>query len=128
MSARRAFVLAFATATLGACGFELKRPPALRFKTIQLAGFPSRSPLAEELKRNIDASTTTPQFKLDPYTSLDVRAGVSTDHWRLQAFVTNATNERGELSANTAYHVATGQANVVLLRPRTVGLQLGFTL
>ncbi len=59
MTGRRAFVLALATAALGACGFELKRPPALRFKTIQLAGFPTRSPLAEELKRNIDASTTT---------------------------------------------------------------------
>ena len=59
MTRRRGFVLAFATSTLSACGFELKRAPALRFKTIQLAGFPVRSPLAEELKRNIDASTTT---------------------------------------------------------------------
>ena len=59
MTTRRALVLAFAASALVACGFELKRPPALRFKTIQLAGFPARSPLAEELKRNIDASTTT---------------------------------------------------------------------
>jgi LPS-assembly lipoprotein len=59
MTGRRALVLAFAATTLSACGFELKRPPALRFKTIQLTGFPTRSPLAAELKRNIDASTTT---------------------------------------------------------------------
>jgi len=59
MTERRALVLAFAATTLSACGFELKRPPALRFKTIQLAGFPTRSPLAAELKRNLDASTTT---------------------------------------------------------------------
>ena len=59
MTARRALVLAFAATALVACGFELKRPPTLRFKTIRLAGFPARSPLAEELKRNIDASTTT---------------------------------------------------------------------
>jgi LPS-assembly lipoprotein len=59
MTARRALIVAFAASALGACGFELKRPPALRFKTIQLAGFPARSPLAAELKRNIDASTTT---------------------------------------------------------------------
>ena len=45
--------------TLAGCGFELKRPPALPFATIQLAGFPPRSPLAAELKTNIDASTTT---------------------------------------------------------------------
>jgi LPS-assembly lipoprotein len=57
--ARRGLVLAFAAASLGGCGFELKRPPELRFKTIQLTGFPPRSPLAAELKRNIDASTTT---------------------------------------------------------------------
>ena len=59
MTARRAFVLALAATARSACGFELKRPPALRFKTIQLAGFPARSPLAEELKRDIDGSTTT---------------------------------------------------------------------
>ncbi|MEP7300734.1 MAG: LPS assembly lipoprotein LptE [Caldimonas sp.] len=59
MSARRALLLALASTTLAACGFELKRPPALSFKTIQLAGFPPRSPLAAELKRNIDASMTT---------------------------------------------------------------------
>lgn len=59
MAARRRLILALAACALGACGFELKRPPALRFKTIQLTGFPTRSPLAAELKRNIDASTTT---------------------------------------------------------------------
>ena len=59
MTGRRAFVLAFAASTLTACGFELRRAPELRFKTIQLTGFPPRSPLADDLKRNIDASTTT---------------------------------------------------------------------
>ena len=59
MSGRRAFVLAFAASTLTACGFELRRAPELRFKTIQLTGFPPRSALAADLKRNIDASTTT---------------------------------------------------------------------
>ncbi|MGZ5132634.1 MAG: LPS-assembly lipoprotein LptE [Caldimonas sp.] len=59
MAARRALVLAFAATALAACGFELKRPPALRFKTILLAGFAPRSPLADDLKRNIEASATT---------------------------------------------------------------------
>ena len=48
-----------AAVSLAGCGFELKRPPELRFRTIQLTGFPSRSPLAVELAMNIDASATT---------------------------------------------------------------------
>ena len=59
MAGRRAFVLAFAASTLTACGFELRRAPELRFRTIQLTGFPPRSALAADLRRNIDASTTT---------------------------------------------------------------------
>ncbi len=43
----------------GGCGFELRRAPELRFRTIQLAGFKPRSPLADELRANINASTTT---------------------------------------------------------------------
>jgi LPS-assembly lipoprotein len=58
---RRRFLLAAAApAGLAAgCGFELRRAPELRFRTIQLAGFKARSPLADELRANIDASTTT---------------------------------------------------------------------
>ena len=59
MPTRRSFVVAAVAAVLAGCGFELKRPPELRFKTIRLAGFPARSPLSDELKRDIDASTTT---------------------------------------------------------------------
>jgi LPS-assembly lipoprotein len=46
-------------AMAGGCGFELRRAPELRFRTIQLAGFKPRSPLADELRLNINASTTT---------------------------------------------------------------------
>ena len=52
--------LGFALAgTLGACGFELRRAPVLKFKTIQLANFARHSPIAEELRNNINASSTT---------------------------------------------------------------------
>ena len=44
---------------LGGCGFELRRAPELRFRTIRLTGFAPRSPLAAELTRQIDASATT---------------------------------------------------------------------
>ena len=44
---------------LGGCGFALRRAPELKFRAIQLAGFKPRSPLADELRMNINASTTT---------------------------------------------------------------------
>lgn len=61
MTARRR-LLAFGLAPLAAlagCGFELRRAPELRFRTIALTGFAPRSPLAAELRTNIDASKTT---------------------------------------------------------------------
>ena len=48
-----------AAVSLAGCGFELKRPPELNFKTIQLAGFAPRSQLAIELKQNIESGPTT---------------------------------------------------------------------
>jgi len=56
---RRLLLGAACFVSLSGCGFALKRAPALSFKTIQLAGFPARSPLAAELRGQIDASTTT---------------------------------------------------------------------
>jgi LPS-assembly lipoprotein len=48
-----------AAATLAGCGFELRRAPELAFQTIQLTGFAPRSPLAAELRMNIDATPAT---------------------------------------------------------------------
>jgi LPS-assembly lipoprotein len=64
---RRRFVITAAvtlagvasSSLLAGCGFELRRAPELRFHTIQLAGFKPRSPLADELRSSINASTTT---------------------------------------------------------------------
>lgn len=56
---RRRVLLLGAAVTLAGCGFALKRAPELNFKTIQLAGFPPRSPLVVELKQNIEAGPTT---------------------------------------------------------------------
>ncbi len=46
-------------AALAGCGFELRRAPELRFRTIQLTGFKPRSPLLDDLRKSINASTTT---------------------------------------------------------------------
>ena len=62
MRTRRLFLtgtLGAATLWLGACGFELRRAPALNFRTVQLRGFAERSPLAEELRMTLNASRTT---------------------------------------------------------------------
>ncbi|HEY0179365.1 MAG TPA: LPS assembly lipoprotein LptE, partial [Dokdonella sp.] len=55
---RRRLVLG-AAVSLAGCGFELKRPPELNFRTIQLTGFPPRSQLVVELKQNIESGPTT---------------------------------------------------------------------
>jgi LPS-assembly lipoprotein len=69
-TSRRSFIVAAAAplhasvsasllVSLAGCGFELRRAPELRFRTIQLAGFKPRSPLEEELRKSINSSTTS---------------------------------------------------------------------
>jgi LPS-assembly lipoprotein len=55
---RRGLLLASAALVAG-CGFELRRAPELHFRSVQLTGFPPRSPLADELRMSINASKTT---------------------------------------------------------------------
>ncbi len=61
MQTRRGVVVALALSTsfLGGCGFALRQAPELHFKTIQLSGFAPHSPLADELRNKLNASTTT---------------------------------------------------------------------
>ena len=42
-----------AASALAGCGFQLRRPPELNFQSIALTGFAARSPLAEELRRQL---------------------------------------------------------------------------
>jgi LPS-assembly lipoprotein len=59
MVVRRRSLLALSGAAVAGCGFELRRAPEMRFRTIALSGFPPRSPLADELRMQIDSSPTT---------------------------------------------------------------------
>ena len=53
-SDRRALLLSLAGAAAGAgCGFRLRQPARLSFDSIALIGFAPRSPLAEELTRQL---------------------------------------------------------------------------
>ena len=57
MSSRRrvltALLAAGAASALPGCGFQLRQPPRLPFNTIALTGFGTRSPLADELRRQL---------------------------------------------------------------------------
>lgn len=50
---RRLWLLAAAGGVLAGCGFQLRQPPRLYFASIALTGFAPRSPLAEELRRQL---------------------------------------------------------------------------
>ena len=56
---RRHLLAAAVSAVLAGCGFQLRRPPELRFRTIALTGFRPHSPVADELRLNLGASPTT---------------------------------------------------------------------
>ena len=59
MLPRRSLIALPAAALMGGCGFELRRAPELRFRSIQLVDFRPHSPLAEALVASINASQTT---------------------------------------------------------------------
>jgi LPS-assembly lipoprotein len=61
MPSRRALLMLGVPAamTLVGCGFELRRAPEMRFQRVHLAGFDTKSPLAQELRQSIDASPGT---------------------------------------------------------------------
>jgi LPS-assembly lipoprotein len=47
---------ALSALSIGGCGFALRPAPKLAFRSIALTGFAPRSPLAEELQRNLAGS------------------------------------------------------------------------
>ena len=53
---RRDLLVPIAAAALAGCGFELRRPPQLRFKSMALTGFAPRSPMAAALKQALQDS------------------------------------------------------------------------
>ena len=61
------------------------------------------------------------------YTTLDLRAGIESDHWLAQVYVKNLTNKRGITSIVTidpgSYPNDAGAIGII--RPRTIGLTVG---
>lgn len=54
---QRRTAIAAVCAALAGCGFELRRNPALPFRSIAMVGFSLRSPLAQALRERLDQST-----------------------------------------------------------------------
>jgi LPS-assembly lipoprotein len=56
---RRLLLVTAASALLAGCGFKLRQPPRLNFGTMAVTGLPPRSPVLEELQRQVAATGTT---------------------------------------------------------------------
>jgi len=54
LSSRRTALTFLGGALLAGCGFQLRQPPRLSFKSIALTGFARRSPLADAFKRELE--------------------------------------------------------------------------
>jgi outer membrane receptor protein involved in Fe transport len=64
------------------------------------------------------------RFEIASYGRLDLRAGVRSGHWTLEAFAKNVTNSNGIIDVNGYGALPNGALEVSTLRPRTVGASL----
>ena len=71
-----------------------------------------------------DSSAGSPQYDLPEYTTVDLRTGLQLGSARLQLYVRNAFDERGKLSATTAFSALGGPVWVSLVQPRTIGFNV----
>jgi outer membrane receptor protein involved in Fe transport len=70
----------------------------------------------------------SPQLHVHPYGVADLNAGLDFGHWDLEAYVKNLGNSRGVTSITgvTTPLFPNGAIGTGIIRPRTVGLSLGF--
>lgn len=118
---RRRSVLAATPAALllGACGFELRRAPALNFRTIQLRGFAERSPLAEELRMNINASQTT--IVVDSAAQAQVVLEMVTDAREKSVVASTAAGQVREVQLRARFNFRLRRASgAELIAPREI--------
>ena len=64
------------------------------------------------------------RFEIPAYGRLDLRAGVRSGRWTLEAFAKNVTGSTGLIDVNTYGAQPNGALLVAPLRPRTVGASL----
>ncbi len=97
----RASVAVVGIFALGGCGFELRRAPSFAFRTIGLAGFPARSPLADELRSSINASQTT--LVIEPALQAQVILHALTDARERSVAASTAAGQVRELQLRTRF-------------------------
>lgn len=114
---RRQFVVTAAASALTGCGFELRRAAELHFHSIALTGFKPRSPLAEELRLNIDASKTT--HVVDSPAKAQVVLQATTDARERSVVASTAAGQVRELQLRTRFVFNLRAANGRELIPST---------
>ena len=99
-------------AALAGCGFELRRAPELRFRTLALAGFGPKSPLAAELRTSIDASRTTEVVDAAPKAQVVLEA--LADAREKSVVASTAFGEVRELQLRSRFSLRTPQGRELI--------------
>ena len=60
--------------------------------------------------------------KMDSWFMANISAGLSTESWSAEMYISNLTNERAEIARNFVFD----RTSVTYVQPRTIGLRLGF--
>ena len=60
--------------------------------------------------------------RIDKWWMADITAGVTSETWSAEMYVSNVTNERAEMARNFVFD----RTSVHYARPRTAGIRLGW--
>ena len=62
------------------------------------------------------------KLKLEPYTVVDLAAGIVADQWRFEVFGENLTDKRAQISGN----FVNDRERITVNRPRTIGIRVSY--
>jgi outer membrane receptor protein involved in Fe transport len=69
---------------------------------------------------------TSPRLEADNYTTVDLRTGVLWENWSLELYGRNVTDEEGITDILSPGTSPAGAAGLAIIRPRTIGLAVGY--
>ncbi len=82
--------------------------------------------MGERFANFSDRGTGTDVQRPESSATLDLRAGLERDHWTLEFYGKNVTDEAGINDVNTDLVRPNGAFGIGVIRPRTFGMSLGF--